>query len=139
MVIQGNPGSCAIGFVLRNKEGDIIYACGKYIPEGTNTKAEAKAMVKALRYCVECNFVLIDLHTDSMILKKAVEGEWSVLWSVAREVEEIKELIARCKITLSHTLREGNKLADHLANRALEVGPSYCNCLVIWIFKEGGL
>lgn len=43
-------------------------------------------------------------------------------------MEEIKQLIARCKITLSHTLREGNKLAEHLANLALDVGPSYCNC-----------
>ncbi|XP_075088423.1 uncharacterized protein LOC142170418 [Nicotiana tabacum] len=81
---RGNPGRSAVGFALSNKEGDLMYGCGKEIAEGTNTQAEAKAIVEALRYYVEHDYVLIDLHTDSMILKNAVEGEWPIPWSIAR-------------------------------------------------------
>lgn len=29
---RGNPGRCYIGFVLRNAEGDVVYACDEEIP-----------------------------------------------------------------------------------------------------------
>lgn len=43
-------------------------------------------------------------------------------------MEEIKELMATCNVTVAHTLREGNSLADHLANYALDIGPIECHC-----------
>ncbi|XP_070036867.1 uncharacterized protein LOC142166468 [Nicotiana tabacum] len=89
---RGNLGRSAIGFVMRNEEGDVIYAC------------------------------------DCMIVKNAMEGEWSAPWSVAREVEEIKQLMSSCNVTINHTVTEGNKLADHLANYALDIGPIESNC-----------
>ncbi|XP_075082019.1 uncharacterized protein LOC142166532 [Nicotiana tabacum] len=58
-VSRGNPGRSVIGFVLRNTEGDMMYVCGKEIPEGTNTEAEAKAMVQALRFCIEHDISLL--------------------------------------------------------------------------------
>lgn len=87
---RGIIGRSVVGFALRNEKGDLIYGCGKEIAEGTNTEAEAKAIVEALRYCVEHDYVLIDLHTGSMILKNTMQGEWPIPWSVARQVEEIK-------------------------------------------------
>nr|XP_016507661.1 PREDICTED: uncharacterized protein LOC107825326 [Nicotiana tabacum] len=75
---RGNPGRSSIGYVLRNEEGDVVYACGKEIKEGTNTNAEVKAMLRALRFCVEHGYVHINLHTDSMLLTKVIAGEWSV-------------------------------------------------------------
>lgn len=120
---KGNHGRSSIGFVMRNEEGDVLYACGKEIQEGTNTEAEARAILEAMRYCVQHDYVLIELHTDSMLIKNSVNGEWVVPWSVAEFVDEIKELMARCNVSISHTLRKGNRLADHLANYALDIGP----------------
>lgn len=39
-----NPGRSSIGFLLRNEEGDVIYAFVKEVQEGTKTEAEAKAI-----------------------------------------------------------------------------------------------
>lgn len=36
--------------------------------------------------------------------------------------------MARHNVTVAHTLREGNKLADNLTNYALEVGSIECHC-----------
>lgn len=62
---SGNPGRSSIGFVLRNEEGNVIYACGKEVQEGTNTEAETHAILNALRYYIAHDYTLIQLHTDS--------------------------------------------------------------------------
>ncbi|XP_019237995.1 PREDICTED: uncharacterized protein LOC109218121 [Nicotiana attenuata] len=119
---RGNPGRSSIGYVLRNEEGDLVYGCGKEVQEGTNTEAEAKAILEAMKFCVENDYVLIKLHTNSMMLKNVLNEEWSVPWNIAAMLEEIKELMNRSNVTVAHTLREGNILADHLANYALDFG-----------------
>ncbi|XP_019242654.1 PREDICTED: uncharacterized protein LOC109222796 [Nicotiana attenuata] len=85
---KGNPGRSSIGFVLRNEVGDVIYACGKEIHEASNTVAEAKAIYEALRFCVQHDYILIDLHTDSMLLKNLITGEWKPPWQNVRRLEE---------------------------------------------------
>ncbi|XP_075083476.1 uncharacterized protein LOC142167217 [Nicotiana tabacum] len=67
---------------LKVTKGNVIYGCGKEVQEGTNTKAEAKAILEALRFCVENAYVLIELHTDLMMLKNVITGEWSVPWAI---------------------------------------------------------
>nr|XP_016514683.1 PREDICTED: uncharacterized protein LOC107831437 [Nicotiana tabacum] len=124
---RGNPGRSSFGYVLRNEEGNIVYACGKEIQEGTNTEAEVKAILEALKYCVDNDYILIDMHTNSMIIKNVLQGVWSIPWTIATEVRAILELMERCNLKLSHTLREGNQLADHIANYALDAGPMECH------------
>ncbi|XP_075111672.1 uncharacterized protein LOC142181903 [Nicotiana tabacum] len=126
-VSRGNPGRSSIGFVLRNEEGDVLYTCGKEIQEGSNSVAEAKAIYEAMKFCVQHDYALIDLHTDSMLLKKALTGEWNPPWVIGTMVEDIRELMNRANVKLSHTLKEGNQLADHIANYALDNGPMECH------------
>ncbi|XP_009609055.1 uncharacterized protein [Nicotiana tomentosiformis] len=60
-----NSGRNAIGFCLRNENGDVRYAFDREINEATNTEAEALAVVEALSYCREYNYTQIWLQTDS--------------------------------------------------------------------------
>lgn len=76
---------------------------------------------------MEHDYIFVDLHTDSMLVKNVMQGEWSTTWAAAEYVEEIKKLMGRCHLKISHTLREGNQLADHIANYALDYGPIECN------------
>lgn len=46
---------------------------------------------------------------------------------IADYVEEIRALILACNATISHIFQEGNKLADHLAKYALDVGDIECH------------
>lgn len=46
-----NPKRSAIGFCMRNELRDVVYACGREIPENTNIVAEALAVLEALRIC----------------------------------------------------------------------------------------
>ncbi|XP_075082707.1 uncharacterized protein LOC142166891 [Nicotiana tabacum] len=118
----GNPGRSSIGFCIKDELGDVIYACGKTIQETTNTVAEALAILEALRYAAQHNFNYIWLQTVSMLLNNVIEGCWKPPWLIVDHVEEIGRLLERCTCKVSHIYREGNKLADHLANYAIENG-----------------
>ncbi|XP_075099449.1 uncharacterized protein LOC142176224 [Nicotiana tabacum] len=72
---RGNPGRSEIGYVLRNEEGDLTYGYGREVQEGTNSEAEAQAILEAMRFCIDNDYILIELHTDSMMLKNVLNRE----------------------------------------------------------------
>lgn len=124
---RGNPGRSTIGFYVRDDRGDIIHAYGQEIQDTTNTKAEAVAILEALRYCYVHHLSNIWLGTDSMFLKTVIMENWITLWMMTAHVEEIRRLMVLCHTRISHIFREGNKLAEHLANYALDTGPIVCD------------
>ncbi|XP_070012048.1 uncharacterized protein [Nicotiana sylvestris] len=115
---RGNPGRSSIGFCIRNENGDIVKSVGKEIEETTNIVAEAKAMVEALRFCSFQQYSHIWLQTDLMLLKKIMDGIWKPPWIISEKVEEMMQLMNEGNYKVTHIHREGNKLADHLANYA---------------------
>ncbi|XP_070021835.1 uncharacterized protein [Nicotiana sylvestris] len=117
---RGNPGRSSIGFCIRNENGDIVKSGGKEIEETTNTVAEAKAMVEALRLCRFQQYSHVWLQTDSMLLKKIIDGIWKPPWIISDQVEEMMQLMNEGNYKVTHIHREGNKLADHLANYVLD-------------------
>lgn len=62
------------------------------------------------------------MQTDSMMVKNIVGGTWVPPWTVVDYVEEINDLMERCNVRITHITREANKLADYLANYALDSG-----------------
>ncbi|XP_070021012.1 uncharacterized protein [Nicotiana sylvestris] len=86
---RGNPGRSSIGFYIRNENGDIVKSLGKEIEETTNTVAEAKAMVEALRFCRFQQYSHVWIQTDSMLLKKIMDGIWKPPWIISEQVEEM--------------------------------------------------
>ncbi|XP_075083401.1 uncharacterized protein LOC142167142 [Nicotiana tabacum] len=108
---RGNHGRRSISFVLRDEDGDVIYALGREVPPATNNEAEALAILEALRYCVDHRFTQFWLQTDSMIMKNVLNGNWMPPWNITKYVEEIKNLIKGCNVTITHILREGNILS----------------------------
>nr|XP_016466901.1 PREDICTED: uncharacterized protein LOC107789578 [Nicotiana tabacum] len=123
---RGNPGRSSIGFCIRNENGDIVKSVGREIEETTNTVAEAKAMVEALRFCRFQQYSHVWLQTDSMLLKKIMDGIWKPPWIISEQVEEMMQLMNGGNYTVTHIHREGNKLADHFANYALDHGEIEC-------------
>ncbi|XP_070021920.1 uncharacterized protein [Nicotiana sylvestris] len=115
---RGNPGKSSIGFCIRNENGDIVKSVGKQIKETTNTVAEAKDMVEVLRFCRFQQYSHVWLQTNSMLLKTIMDGIWKPPWIISEQVEEMMQLMNRGSYPVTHIHREGNKLADHLANYA---------------------
>ncbi|XP_049359182.1 uncharacterized protein LOC125823854 [Solanum verrucosum] len=93
---KGNPGPSSCAFCIRNDQRDLIYVEGKRIGIANNLVAE----VVALR----------------MAVKNMVDGSWDIPWEVSLEIRRIQELMKGMEVVIEHTFREGNKVADFLAN-----------------------
>lgn len=72
---RGNSGPSSYGFCVRNHEGDLVFAKAKEIGETTNIVAEAKAIVEGLVYCVERQLHPLIMETDSLVMRKIIDGE----------------------------------------------------------------
>lgn len=70
-----------------------------------------------------------------MLMKNVVEGTRIAPWAVVAYVEEIKGIIERCNVRVSHIMREGNKLTDYLASYSVDNGCIEAHGLITWKHK----
>lgn len=117
---RGNPGRSTYGFVLRNSTGELIYAQGEEIEEGSNLQAEAIAIREALAHCATEGVTKVCLQTDSLVLLKILTKVWEVPWNIAVIVDDIRGLSQEVQVHIQHVYREGNSLADCIANLAFD-------------------
>ncbi|KAK4719880.1 hypothetical protein R3W88_018218 [Solanum pinnatisectum] len=117
-----NPGVSSYAFCLRNERGDIMYVEGACMENTTNTVAEAKAILEASKHCKKSHYNQAIIQPDSMLMCKVLEGKWATPWINTDLVEEIKTILKDIQHTFHHIMREGNQLADYLANKVIEKG-----------------
>ncbi|WMV13941.1 hypothetical protein MTR67_007326 [Solanum verrucosum] len=87
---KGNPGISAYGYCLRNSNGDLIHAAAENIGITTNVEAEMRAILEAIRYCVNKKMRKIILESDSLLMIKIINEAWKVPWVIAEEFDELK-------------------------------------------------
>jgi ribonuclease HI len=119
---RGNPGPAAIGVVIEDADGRVVFAEGKYIGETTNNQAEYQAVVFALEKAAELGGDELDFHLDSELVVRQLNGEYKVKnQDLAVQFLKIHNLRGKFKkTTFRHVYREDNKLADELLNKALD-------------------
>ncbi|XP_070026560.1 uncharacterized protein [Nicotiana sylvestris] len=66
-------------------------------------------------------------QTGSKLLKNIIEESWKPPWYITKHVVEILRLKEQSNIKVTHIFREGNTLADHIANYALDEGNTECH------------
>ncbi|KAH0722504.1 hypothetical protein KY289_005548 [Solanum tuberosum] len=111
-----NPGPSSSAFCVSDDPGNLVYAEGKRIGVSNNFKAEIIAIRLGLEYCRIHNLFPFVLETDSLAVKKMVEGDWHIPWEVSLEINRIRVLKEGLNVAIEHTLREGNKLAYFMAS-----------------------
>ncbi|KAK4378807.1 hypothetical protein RND71_000669 [Anisodus tanguticus] len=119
---RGNPGRSSFAFCVRDHLGNLVFARAKEMEDSTNTESEAMAILEAARYCLSKHVFSLILETDSLLMKNILDREWRPPWNIAFMVEELLEIIDNSDVQVLHILREGNQLADHLANVSLDHG-----------------
>ncbi|XP_019248409.1 PREDICTED: uncharacterized protein LOC109227663 [Nicotiana attenuata] len=113
---RGNPGPSFYGFCVRNSAGDLVFARAEQIEDTTNIVVESKAIVEGLSFCVEQHLHPLIVETDSLVLKRIIEGEWDTPQNIGQEVKRIKGIKESHNVIFQHVLREGNTLADFSTN-----------------------
>ena len=122
---RGNPGPGAVGAVLyrgRPRPENLVAELSLAIGHTTNNVAEYRAVVDGLKMAADYRPARLTLRSDSELLVRQLLGQYRVrsplLRPLHRKVVRLLERIPEVKI--QHVPREENRLADRLANRALD-------------------
>jgi len=119
---RGNPGNGGAGAVLTDETGVIVASLKKYLGICTNNVAEYQALILGLEEALKRKTSCLCIHLDSELLVRQIQGTYRV------KQAHLKPLIFRIREMLSnldgykveHVYREKNKLADQLANEAID-------------------
>jgi ribonuclease HI len=119
---RGNPGPSASGFVILDKEDNVLIDKGVYLGVTTNNQAEYTALKLALEECLKYQVREVEVYMDSLLVVNQVKGIFKVknrdLWPLHDAVKQMAQQFDH--INFSHVPREFNKLADAAVNRALD-------------------
>lgn len=121
---RGNPGPAASGYVMTTEQGKPLEEKAFFIGRTTNNVAEYTAICKALDAAKSKGIKRIAVCSDSELLVRQLNGQYKV------KSENIQPLFAQASEMLNgfeswkikHIVREKNKRADALVNKALDAG-----------------
>jgi ribonuclease HI len=122
---RGNPGPAGIGVMLEAGDGLLHRDFCRYIGEATNNVAEYEALLLALREAKTLQPTAIKIRSDSELLVRQIQGRYRVrnprlAALYAQALNLINQLSAvGCRFSIEHVVRELNRQADALANRAI--------------------
>lgn len=125
---RGNPGPSAIGVVIEESGGILKKEYGEFIGQATNNEAEYQAAIFGLKKIKQligkekAAQAHVEITVDSELLERQLNGGYKImdkkLQNLFMEMWNLK--IDFGKVTVKHTLRQGNKRADRLVNAALD-------------------
>lgn len=122
---RGNPGPAGVGILLYldDRRWRGLY---EYLGKQTNNYAEYSALLVALNYALKEGFRRLEVYSDSELLVRQVLGKYRVknpaLQTLHRQVSEMVQRLDR--FSIQHVPREKNRMADALANKALDLRSS---------------
>lgn len=118
---RSNPGPAASGVVIKNEKGETLSHYGEYLGKQTNNFAEYSAIISALKKAHELGAAEVQCIADSKLVVEQLKGNWKVKEPTLQKlfVQAWNAMQKFKKVTLTHTLREGNKEADCEVNKVL--------------------
>jgi ribonuclease HI len=120
---RDNPGIAGCGAVLLIK-GRAVSSAFRFLgTKVTNNVAEYSGLIMGLSLALAYGVKELEVRTDSLLVVKQMTGEWQVRENTLRDMNELAKSEAkalRC-VRFVHVRREENKLADELANKAMDL------------------
>lgn len=130
---RGNPGPAAYGYVVYDltalppgsslDAAIVLEKCGNYLGHTTNNQAEYQGLIAGVTWVLAHHPTAdLQIKMDSLLIVNQLKGLYKVKSLELRpKYDEARALLARCHSwQIAHTYREGNSLADHLVNQALD-------------------
>ena len=121
---RGNPGPAGYGVVIQDAQGRQIDTLSRFLGHATNNVAEYEALLAALEYASQRQSKSLKIYSDSELITRQMQGRYRVQSLDLRPLyEHARQLAARLPyFSIQHVPREQNRLADRLANQAMDRG-----------------
>lgn len=118
---RGNPGPASYGFVILENGSVIDRGLGR-LGTVTNNVAEYQGLLHALVRCQELGATEVVIRSDSQLMVRQLLGQYKIKSpGLIPLFQKAKELLTHfSRFYAEHVPREENKLADALANEALD-------------------
>ncbi|MCD6152929.1 MAG: ribonuclease HI family protein [Syntrophobacterales bacterium] len=119
---RGNPGNGGIGVVLYDEDGNVFATAKEFIGVCTNNEAEYKALILGLNEALKRKCRDLSIFLDSELLVRQINGIYRVKNKNLQDLmKEIRKLLSFLdKYTVRHVGRSRNRVADQLANDAID-------------------
>jgi ribonuclease HI len=119
---RGNPGPAGFGIVIRAQDDTPIFTLGRFIGRATNNVAEYSGLICGLEKAAELGATRVLVRGDSELVIKQMKGLYRVKNEGLKPLYQKARALADgfAEIKFDHTYRDGNELADKLANRAMD-------------------
>ena len=120
---KGNPGPSGAGAVLYKNDVIIWKGCQFVGMEQTNNQAEYYGLILGLTKASRLNITNITIVGDSQLVIKQMKKEYNVKsLSILPLYQKAADLALHFStVMFEHVYRKENKIADSLANQALEI------------------
>jgi ribonuclease HI len=121
---RGNPGPSAWAFILMQGE-KMLEKKSEYLGMGTNNNAEYSAILNALKRAKELKHFEVRVFSDSQLIIKQLNQEWSVrnpnLKKIHTQIVQILKQFNDAQFI--HVPRENKfiKICDRLCNECLDL------------------
>lgn len=127
--VTSHGNSAAAGGVLRNDRGAFILGFASHLGSGTTTEAKLEAIFIGISLSIIHGLKKVILESDSLVAVKLIgEGchDQHPYFNLLREIRSL--LLVEEEFYVTHTLREGNQVADSFAKFRLSLN----NCSTVF-------
>jgi ribonuclease HI len=126
---KGNPGIASCGGIFRDHNANLIYAFAEPLGVESAFFAELCGALTAIELAFEKNWVNLWLESDSSLVVAAFKNPKNpVAWPLRNRWKNAMFMMSQMNCIITRTYREGNKVADLIANFGLNL-----NVPVSWI------
>jgi len=119
---RGNPGPASFGVVVYDETGTELHRASRALGRATNNQAEYQGAIAALEAALGLGAREVELRMDSELVVRQITGRYRVrnpgLLPLYKRMLDLRSRFER--VTLQHVPREQNRVADSLANEALD-------------------
>ncbi|CAJ2632471.1 unnamed protein product [Trifolium pratense] len=117
---NGNPGNASCGGIFRNHSAEFVFGFAEPLGITTSYFAELCGAMRAFEIASQNNWHNIWIETDSTLVVSAFQNpDKPIFWSLRNRWKNVLHLAKSMNFIVTHIFREGNQVADLLANHGL--------------------
>jgi ribonuclease HI len=122
---NGNPGIAACGGIFRNYDADFIYGFAEPLGTTSSFVAELSGALRAIEIALHRNWTHLWIESDSSSVVAAFKNpDKQVAYNLRNRWKNALVMLSQMNCVITHIYREGNQVADLLANFGLSI-PSF--------------